>query len=421
MSDLAFIDKLDQEQLNNLGTLLKYADEIGVDRRLAASVAYAESELRQTKGKEPVKSKRGAIGIMQVMPGTAAMLNYSPEDLLRPEANMEAGLTFLKQNIERFGDPRLGLIAYNAGPNHPFFETKGEKSPPKESLEYVSKVQSYGGFDPEDHQEPQNEPEAPPEAQKAPTVTPASEDDFRTLKAAGMGAGAGAAFGTVAKSSQFLSNVAKSAAQAAAAQAAAMQNPQGAQTAGEKWAQKVTGHVKPGVQTVTEAAQDYRRAMPQGKISGQIANRFGPPPPVQPGVFTGGQLANPKPPVPLPPPPPPPTFSQKAGQALNRFSGAMARSPITTGALAGAGIAGGVQEAMTRYPNDKIGSAIAGAGAVGSGLAAIPTLPTRVIGGGMAMASPAALMVLDKMRNPPSKQQSIGAMSNVDAMGNPLP
>jgi hypothetical protein len=156
--------------------------------------------------------------------------------------------------------------------------------------------------------------------------------------------------------------------------------------------------------------------MPQGKVSGQIANRFGPPPPVQPGVFTGGQLAGMKPPAPAP------TFGQQAGQALQKVSGAMARSPITTGALAGAGVAGGTQEAMTRYgQGDKTGAALAGMGAVGSGLAAIPTLPTRVIGGGMAMASPAALMVLDKMRNPPSKQQSMGAMSNVDAMGNPLP
>jgi hypothetical protein len=69
---------------------------------------------------------------------------------------------------------------------------------------------------------------------------------------------------------------------------------------------------------------------------------------------------------------------------------------------------------MTRYgQGDKTGAAIAGMGALGSGLAAVPTLPTRVIGGGMAMASPAALMVLDKMRQqqpmPPATQQEIEA------------
>jgi hypothetical protein len=46
-------------------------------------------------------------------------------------------------------------------------------------------------------------------------------------------------------------------------------------TPGEKWASKVTGYVKPGVETVSEAATDYRRAMPQGRISGRMAKLYG--------------------------------------------------------------------------------------------------------------------------------------------------
>ncbi|QOV96573.1 lytic transglycosylase domain-containing protein (plasmid) [Novosphingobium sp. ES2-1] len=59
-------------------------------------------------------SKAGAMGMMQIMPGTARSLGLSnPFD---PISNMHAGARYLRQQIDRFGRIDLALAAYNAGP-----------------------------------------------------------------------------------------------------------------------------------------------------------------------------------------------------------------------------------------------------------------------------------------------------------------
>ena len=88
------------------------------------------------------------------------------------------------------------------------------------------------------------------------------------------------------------------------------------------------------------------------------------------------------------------------------------RFPLSTatGALSGLGAAELGMEAARRKPTDPVGAAIAGVGALGSAASLIPHPATRVVGGGLAMASPAALYVLDKMRQarqtPPPQQLS---------------
>jgi soluble lytic murein transglycosylase-like protein len=60
-------------------------------------------------------SSKGALGIMQLLPETAADLNVA--DLFDPAANISAGAKLLASLIERYkGDRRLALAAYNAGP-----------------------------------------------------------------------------------------------------------------------------------------------------------------------------------------------------------------------------------------------------------------------------------------------------------------
>ena len=60
------------------------------------------------------RSGAGAMGMMQVMPGTARILELSnPWDAL---ANMRAGARYLRQQLDRFGRVDLALAAYNAGP-----------------------------------------------------------------------------------------------------------------------------------------------------------------------------------------------------------------------------------------------------------------------------------------------------------------
>lgn len=80
----------------------------GVDPRLATAVAWQESRFRQS-----AVSPKGARGVMQLMPTTARELGVNPDDL---HGNIEGGVSYLARQIRRFGDVRLALAAYNAGP-----------------------------------------------------------------------------------------------------------------------------------------------------------------------------------------------------------------------------------------------------------------------------------------------------------------
>lgn len=88
-------------------------------------------------------SKRGAKGLMQLMPNTAKSLGvYDP---FNPEQNIEGGTKYLKYLLKRFdGDLKLALAAYNAGPA--VVEKYRSVPPYSETRRYVKNVLSlYGG------------------------------------------------------------------------------------------------------------------------------------------------------------------------------------------------------------------------------------------------------------------------------------
>jgi len=93
------------------GDLVAFAAEHQVPVELVRAVIAAESA-----GNPRAMSPAGAIGLMQLMPGTAAALGVDP---WQPRENLRGGITYLGQLLRRFGGSRrLALIAYNAGPQH---------------------------------------------------------------------------------------------------------------------------------------------------------------------------------------------------------------------------------------------------------------------------------------------------------------
>ena len=108
----------------------------GVDVKLLRAVAWTES-----RGRQGAISPKGALGIMQLMPGTAAELRVNPLD---PDANVRGGARYLAQQLARFQSVPLALAAYNAGPNAVL--RWGGIPPYAETRSYVAQIMSrYGG------------------------------------------------------------------------------------------------------------------------------------------------------------------------------------------------------------------------------------------------------------------------------------
>jgi len=104
----------------------------GVDPMLVRAVVHAESAFNAA-----AVSPKGAQGLMQLMPATAA--RFDVEDPFDPQQNINAGVRYLAWLIKRFdGDTRLATAAYNAGEGA--VDRHGGVPPYAETTAYVAKV-----------------------------------------------------------------------------------------------------------------------------------------------------------------------------------------------------------------------------------------------------------------------------------------
>jgi soluble lytic murein transglycosylase-like protein len=113
----------------------KAADEFNLDPALIKAVIMAESRYNPK-----AISKRGAKGLMQLMPATAKSLGVA--DSFDPEDNIYGGALYLKTLIDKFGgDIKLALAAYNAGSRQ--VKRYGGVPPFKQTRSYIHKVFKY--------------------------------------------------------------------------------------------------------------------------------------------------------------------------------------------------------------------------------------------------------------------------------------
>ncbi|MGE5358782.1 MAG: lytic transglycosylase domain-containing protein [Bacteroidales bacterium] len=109
----------------------------GVNARLVRALIQVESAYQAQ-----ARSRKGAMGLMQLMPETAR--RFSVTNPYDPRSNIEAGTKYLKALLDRFDMPALALAAYNAGENA--VERFGGIPPYAETRSYVRAVLKLAGL-----------------------------------------------------------------------------------------------------------------------------------------------------------------------------------------------------------------------------------------------------------------------------------
>ncbi len=119
------------------GLIEEHATRQAIDPRLVRAVIQTESGFNPR-----ARSRKGAMGLMQLMPATAA--DYGVVNPYDPIENIRAGVAYLKNLLVRYShDTELALAAYNAGPEA--VAKYGTVPPYRETRDYLLRVRKASG------------------------------------------------------------------------------------------------------------------------------------------------------------------------------------------------------------------------------------------------------------------------------------
>lgn len=120
-------------QSANVDELIEtFGEKYGIDSDFIKAI------IKQESGFNPkATSKKGAMGLMQLMPKTAESLGVL--DAYNPSQNIEGGVKYLKSLLDKYGDNKeMALAAYNAGPGA--IKKYGGIPPYKETQNYINSI-----------------------------------------------------------------------------------------------------------------------------------------------------------------------------------------------------------------------------------------------------------------------------------------
>lgn len=118
------------------------SQRFGIPEDWIVRVMRAESGGQTVRNGRPIRSRVGAMGLMQIMPGTWAgltarySLGTNPDD---PRSNILGGTAYLREMYDQFGYPGL-FAAYNAGPARYAVYAAGRSRLPGETVAYVASI-----------------------------------------------------------------------------------------------------------------------------------------------------------------------------------------------------------------------------------------------------------------------------------------
>ncbi|MGH0034225.1 MAG: lytic transglycosylase domain-containing protein [Myxococcota bacterium] len=115
-------------------TISRVAQAYGVQPGLVKAVIAAESNFDHR-----ARSRKGAMGLMQLMPATARDMGIS--EPYEPLPNILGGTRYLRRMLDRYGDVSRALAAYNAGPTA--VDRYRGIPPYRETQDYVARVLDY--------------------------------------------------------------------------------------------------------------------------------------------------------------------------------------------------------------------------------------------------------------------------------------